>query len=75
MEDNLKDTMSEILTQVLGNKYTVKVYDEIAEKYDTHEWNVSELITYLTGSKVKEIHLFNRINIIDFKLYKQDGEI
>lgn len=74
MEDNLKDTMSKVLTEVLKNKYIVKVFDEIAEKFDTHEWNVSELITYLTANNIKEIHLFKKINILDFELYKQDGE-
>lgn len=56
--ENLPDNVKEVMKTVMKNKYTVKVYDKMAEKYDTHDWNIAELNTFLMSNNIKEIHLF-----------------
>lgn len=70
--DNLQNTISSVLKSVLKNKYIVKIFDEFNKNQDTNNWNVSELITYLTSSNIVEIHLFKTENLTDLSLNKKE---
>lgn len=62
--EKLPDQVKNVLEEVMKNKYIVKVFDKIAEKYDRHEWNIGELNTYIIANKVEEIHIF-KTEILD----------
>jgi len=66
--EKLPDHVKDVLTTVMKNKYIVKVFDKLAEKYDIHEWNIAELNTFLIANKTEEIHLFKTEIIDDFTL-------
>lgn len=70
--ENLPDHVKDVLTTVMKKKYIVKVYDKIAEKYDTHEWNIAELNSFLIANKIEEIWLFKTEFIDDLTMVKPE---
>lgn len=66
--EKLPDAVKDVLTIVMKKKYIVKVFNKIAEKYDRHEWNITELNSFLIANKIEEIHLFKTEFIDDFTL-------
>ncbi len=67
---DIKELFKGTMDLVMNKKYIVKVFDKIAEKFDRHEWSISEITTFLLGADVEEIHLFKTAIITDLTLEK-----